>query len=91
MSLIDASMSLNDTSRNVNDASSSVNDASSSVNYAPISVIGFHRPLDGLTNLKYKLLCFLTPNKKFSERKALAFNQDRCCHLALCLRLILFH
>jgi hypothetical protein len=23
--------------------------------------------------------------------KELAFNQDRCCHLALCLWLILFH
>jgi hypothetical protein len=53
--------------------------------------MGFDHPLDGNTNLKYKLLCFLTPNKKNSKRKALAFNQDRCCHLALCLRLILFH
>jgi hypothetical protein len=26
-----------------------------------------YQPLDGCTNLKYKLLCFLTPNKK-SER-----------------------
>jgi hypothetical protein len=24
------------------------------------------------------------------EKKALAFNRDRCCHLALCLQLILF-
>jgi hypothetical protein len=39
---------------------------------------------------KYKLLGFLTPNRKNSKRKALAFNRDRCCHLALCLRLILF-
>jgi hypothetical protein len=25
--------------------------------------IGLYRPPDGVTNLKYKLLCFLTPNK----------------------------
>ncbi len=36
-------------------------------------------------------MCFLTPNKKNSKRKALAFNWDRCCHLVLCLRLILIH
>ena len=54
------------------------------------STMGLYHPLDGKTNLKYKLLCFLTPNKKISKRKALAFNQDRCCHLALCLQLILF-
>ncbi len=47
-----------------------------------------HHPLDGITNLKYKLY-FLTPNKKIKEK--LAFNRDRCCHLALCLWLILFH
>ena len=29
--------------------------------------------------------------RKFSKRKALAFHLDRCCHLAICLRLILFH
>ncbi len=27
----------------------------------------------------------------YKEKKALAFNRDRCCPLALCLRLILFH
>jgi hypothetical protein len=53
--------------------------------------MGLYHLLDGDTNLKYKLLCFLTPNKKISKRKVLAFNQDRCCHLALCLRFILFH
>jgi hypothetical protein len=26
-------------------------------------LIGLYYPLDGITNLKYKLLCFLTPNK----------------------------
>jgi len=32
-------------------------------------------------------------NKQFfcQEKKALAFKWDRCCHLQLCLRLILFH
>jgi hypothetical protein len=53
--------------------------------------MGLYHPPDGVTNLKYKLLCFLIPNKKFSKRKVLAFNRDRCCHLALCLQLILFH
>ncbi len=53
--------------------------------------MGLYHPLDGVTNLKYKLLYFLIPNKKNSKRKALAFNWDRCCHLAICLWLILFH
>jgi hypothetical protein len=29
-------------------------------------LIGLYHPLDGITNLKYKLLGFLTPNKKIS-------------------------
>jgi hypothetical protein len=32
-------------------------------------LIGFYRPLDGVTNLKYKLLCFLTPNKKIKRER----------------------
>jgi len=51
--------------------------------------IGLYHPLDGITNLKFKLLCFLTPSKKISKRKVLAFNRDRSCHLMLCLQLIL--
>ncbi len=54
-----------------------------------LSVMVLFHPLDGDTNLKYKMLRFLTPNKKISKKKALAFNQDRCCHLSLCLWLIL--
>ncbi len=53
--------------------------------------MGLYHPLDGVNNLKYKLFYFLTPNKKISNRKALAFNRDRCCHLVICLRLILLH
>jgi len=54
--------------------------------------MGLHHPLDGITNPKYKLLHFFTTKIKFcKEKKALAFNCDRCCHLALCLQLILFH
>jgi hypothetical protein len=53
--------------------------------------MGLYHPLDGAANLKYKLLYFLAPNKKISKRKALAFNWDRYCHLAICLWLILFH
>jgi hypothetical protein len=54
--------------------------------------IGLHHPLDGVTSPEYKLLHFIQLPKFFcKEKKALAFNWDRCCHLALCLRLILFH
>jgi len=55
------------------------------------ATMGLYHLLDGDTNLKYKLLCFLTPNKKISKKKALAFNWVRCCHLALCLWLVVFH
>jgi hypothetical protein len=48
-------------------------------------------PPDGSTSPKYKLLCFITTKKFAKRRNALAFNQDRCCHLVLCLRLIPFH
>ncbi len=30
-------------------------------------IIGLYLPLDGITNLKYKLLYFLTPNKKIQR------------------------
>ena len=54
-------------------------------------LIGLYQPLDGLNNPKYKL-CFIQPTNFFcKEKKALAFNRDRCCHVALCLRLILFY
>jgi hypothetical protein len=60
------------------------------VNSQPHS-IGLYHPLDGVTNPRYTLLCFLTTNFFYKEKKALAFNWDRCCHLALCLRLIHLH
>ncbi len=50
----------------------------------------FHS-LDGVTNPKYKLLHFIQLTIFFKKKRALAFNRNRCCHLALCLRLILFH
>ncbi len=54
--------------------------------------IGLYYPLDGVNNPKYKLSHFLTTKIKFcKEKKALAFNRDRCCHLSLCLQLILFY
>ncbi len=54
--------------------------------------IGLHHLLDGVPNPEYKLFCFIQLNKYFcKEQKALAFNRDRCCHLALCIQLILFH
>ena len=57
-----------------------------------MAAMGLHHPLDGVTNYEYKLLCFIQLTNFFCKKKrALAFNRDRCCHLALCLRLILFH
>jgi hypothetical protein len=53
--------------------------------------LGLYHPLVGATNLKYRLLYFLTPNKKISKRKALAFNRDRCYHLGIYLQLIILH
>jgi hypothetical protein len=35
--------------------------------------------------------CFLNSYFFSKEKKALAFNRDRCCLLVLCLQLILFH
>ncbi len=53
-------------------------------------VIGLHHPLDGVTNPEYKLLHFIQLTFFCKKKRALAFNWDRCCHLALCLWLILF-
>jgi hypothetical protein len=53
--------------------------------------IGLHHPLDGVTNPEYKLLHFIQITIFCKEKKALPFNRDGCCHLALCLWLILFH
>jgi hypothetical protein len=36
-------------------------------------LIGLYYPLDGITNLKYKLLCFLTLNKKNFKEKGTSF------------------
>jgi hypothetical protein len=35
--------------------------------------MGLDHPLDGVTNLKYKLLYFLTPNKKVFKEKGTSF------------------
>ena len=35
--------------------------------------IGLYHPLDGATNLKYKLLCFSTPNKQNFKEKGASF------------------
>jgi hypothetical protein len=57
----------------------------------PMKPIGLYHQLDSITNPKYKLLCFLTTKFSGKEKKELAFNGDRCCNLALCLGLSLFH
>jgi hypothetical protein len=54
-----------------------------------LSIIGLYHPLDDITNPKCKLLHFFTITFFNKEKKALAFNRDRCCHLVLCLRLIM--
>jgi hypothetical protein len=56
-----------------------------------IITIGLHHPLDGVMNPKYKLLRFIQLTIFCKKKRAQAFNKDRCCHLALCLRLILFY
>ena len=54
-----------------------------------MNVIVLHHPLDGVTSTEYKLLHFIQLTKFFyKEKKALAFNWDRCFHLVLCLWLI---
>ncbi len=35
--------------------------------------IGLYHPLDGITNLKYKLFCFLMPDKNFFKGKGTSF------------------
>ncbi len=53
--------------------------------------MGLYDPIDGVTNLKYVLMCFLTTIFFYKEKKALGFKWDRCCHLVLCLWLILLY
>jgi hypothetical protein len=53
-------------------------------------IIGLYHPLDGISNPKYKQLPFLTNEFFYKKKKIQAFNRKRCCHLALCLWLILF-
>jgi hypothetical protein len=72
---------------NICNRSESLHDSLTKLSF---DLISLYHPLGGITNLKYKLLCFLTYNKKNSKIKALDF-KNRCCHLGLCLRLILFH
>ncbi len=49
---------------NVIDCSTSLKNNLGSQQIAVTTTIGLYHPLDGITNLRYKLLCFLTPNKK---------------------------
>jgi len=49
------------------------------------SSIELYHSLDGITNPKCKSLLFLTTIFFYKEKKALAFDQDRCCHPAFCL------
>jgi hypothetical protein len=66
--------------------------ALSAIVLSVVMLMRLYHPLDGIANANNKLLRFLA-NKFFGgkEKRALTFNRDRCCHLALCLRLILFH
>jgi hypothetical protein len=56
-----------------------------------IHLIGLHSLVDGIINSWYMLLSFITVIFLCKEKKALAFNKDSCCHLALCLGLIILH
>ena len=56
-----------------------------------VGSIGIYHLLYGVTSTKYKLSRFLTTNFLCKEKNTLTFNRDRCCHLALCIWLILFH
>jgi hypothetical protein len=42
-----------------------------------LTTIGLNHPLDGITNLEYKLLCFLTPNNFFFKEKSAARNSRK--------------
>jgi len=53
--------------------------------------IGLYQPLGGITDHKYELLHFLTTKYFYKDKKALAFNWDKCCHLVIFLQLIHFH
>ena len=46
----------------------SLKDWSNSASLITNFTMGLYHPLDGVTNLKYKLLYFLTPNKKLIEK-----------------------
>jgi len=35
--------------------------------------MGLYHPLDGISNLEYNLLCFLTPNKIIFKEKGASF------------------
>jgi hypothetical protein len=39
----------------------------------PQKIKWLYHPLDGITNLKYKLLCFSTPNKNFFRENSTSF------------------
>ncbi len=55
-----------------------------------LNEIGLYHRLDGVTKPKCKLFSFSTA-VFCKEKKALAFTQERWCHLALCLWLIFLH
>jgi hypothetical protein len=38
-----------------------------------LNLMGLYHPLDGITNLEYNLLCFLTPNKIIFYEKGTSF------------------
>ncbi len=52
--------------------------------------MGLYHPLDVLL-ISSISCCISWHQQKNSKRKALAFNLDRCCHLVICLQLILVH
>jgi hypothetical protein len=56
--------------KNIRNRSESLHDSLTKLSF---DLIGLYHPLGGITNLKYKLLCFLTYNKKNFEQKGTSF------------------
>ncbi len=44
-------------------------DNATTTGLVPLSLIGLHHPLDGVTNPEYKLLCFIQLTTFFAKRR----------------------
>ncbi len=53
----------------ISDLPDNIKSESSRTYTVKLFTMGLYHPLDGKTNLKYKLLCFLTPNKNIQRKR----------------------